>query len=305
MREQMNSLLEGGILKKPLPLDSFFTNEFLPDELRDWQRVGTTPTIALANERHSPDDLMVRGPIRGFEPYQYLYKPYQYLYIGYEDLLELPAETFVTDIVWLGQDRQVTALDLETPRESLGIEKLTDFVLADCRDGYHGNFDAKVLTENKPFLVLKIDGFPPHGEGRGMGNNLYYLNIKNENGLLDPDHKKPYGVASLEFTSRQFKLEELYRGALADLSPQAARGREIYLDSCLSCHRPLSGHFGGTLSNRNLEAIAVQAKYNRQYFLDWVRDPQGQIEGVKMGPHPYPEETLNQLIAFLEKIPGP
>ena len=199
MQEQMDALLENGILKKALPLDSFFTNEFLPDELRDWQKVGSPPAIALADERHSPDDLRIRGPIRGFEPYQPLY-------ISYEDLLKMPTETIVTDIVWLGQDRQTTVLDLETLRESLGIEELTDFVLADCRDGYEANFDAKVLIENKPFLVLQIDGFPPKRGGRGMGGNLYYLNLKNENGILNPEHKKPFGVTGLEFTRRQFKL---------------------------------------------------------------------------------------------------
>ncbi len=296
MREQMKALLESGILKEPLPLDSFFSDAFLPVELRDGQKVSSTPTVALTEERHSPDDLMVRGPIQGFQPYQHLY-------ISYRELLKLPAETLVTDILWLNQKREATVIYLETLRRSLGIAELTDFVLADCRDGYQANYDSVVLRKNQPFMVLQFDGLPQLGEGQDMGRYLYYLDVRNENGLLNPEHKKPYGVTGLEFTRRQLKLEELYRGTFAKLPPQAARGREIYVGACLSCHRPISAPFGGTLSNRNLEVIAVQAKYNRQYFLNWVRDPQGQIENVAMASHPYPDELMDQLIAFLEKIP--
>ncbi len=295
MQEQMADMLAAGIIEKPLPLEAFVSTEFLPDDLKNWK---PSVTIPLSDKRSSADDLCVVGPIDGFDSETSLY-------LAYKDLIKLPTETLVTDIVWLGEKRMATVLSIDALMAALGIGERSDFVVADCLDGYQANFDAEVLSKNKPYLVLQIDGAPPKfwGFQDGAANFAYYLNLKNEDGVLNPEHKKPFGVNRLEFTSREVKLAEIYEGAFANLSPEAALGREIYVGSCYSCHRPLSGNFGGTLSNRNLEVIAAHAKYNRQYFLDWTRDPQGQIESVKMGPHPYAEEQLDQLIAFLIKVP--
>lgn len=298
MKEQMDDLMTAGIIDNSIPLESFFSTNFLPLDLQDAAKEANAQKIQLTNARQSPDDLCVIGPIGGFEPYESLY-------IAYEDLLNLPTETAVTDIVWLGEEREVTVLDLDVLRNALSLMETTDFVVADCLDGYQSNFDAKVLKENKPFLVLKINGSPLKSWGFQADESKFshYLNLRTEAGILNPEHKKPFGVNRLEFTLKDSKLEEIYEGAFANLSPEAALGREIYVGSCSSCHRPLSGSFGGTMSNRNLEVIAIHAKYNQQYFLNWVRDPQSQLKGVKMGPHPYPVEQMNQLISFLGNVP--
>ncbi len=274
------------------------------------EKTGKPPTIPLNTVRRSGEDLCVNGPILGFDPGTSLY-------LAYEDLLKLPTHTLTTDLVWMGEKRKALVLPLEELRNALGLENVTDLVVVDCNDGYQAIFGAKVLKQNKPFLVLQIEGTPPGVWGlkegaatleynrleEGAETYAHYLNVETEKGLIDPDHKKPWGVTRLEFTRREVKFGELFKGNYTNLSEEASLGREIYLGSCYCCHAPMSGNMGGSISDRKLELLAAHAKYNQQYFLDWTRDPQGQMKGVKMSPHLYGEEQMNQLISFLKVVP--
>jgi len=97
------------------------------------------------------------------------------------------------------------------------------------------------------------------------------------------------------------QVADLFSGKWAKLSARAQEGREIWVNSCTSCHRGPGSSFGGTKSDRPFEVLVAHASLNQDYFKKYVRDPKSVVPTAKMEPHPhYTDAQLDALIAFLE-----
>jgi cytochrome c1 len=116
----------------------------------------------------------------------------------------------------------------------------------------------------------------------------------------DLEHKKPWGVTTLEVASFSDKYKGAYTGKWASLSQAAQRGREIWINSCASCHPGPAGTFSGTKAGRPFQVIAAYAGYDRGFFVKYVRDPKSLVASAKMEPHPdYTDAELSDLIEFI------
>lgn len=231
--------------------------------------------------------------------------PAQRRYLNRADLLAHPAVTTATVKIDFQENREasVTALPVSALLASLGVLSTGDLVIADCRDGYQSHYDAQQLPALDPVLVLAIDGEGPEVWGKRNGEWRYgpnYISIRAEADLPDPGSKRPFGLTTLTVTSWAERFAEIDQGARGAPDGPVARGREIFRNHCLACHRTGSGLAGGNLSNRAVEVVAAQSKYNRDYFNAIVRDPAAVMPGIAMGPHPhYTDADYAALHAYL------
>ena len=123
--------------------------------------------------------------------------------------------------------------------------------------------------------------------------------------LLDAGHKKPWGVTALELANFADRERDSFTGRWAVLSSRAVAGREIWINSCASCHRGPGTTFGGTKADRPFEVVAAHAGYNREYFKKYVRSPTSLMTGAKMEAHPhYTDAQLEELMAFITAESG-
>lgn len=314
LREQMETLLDLGLIDEAVPEEDFYSIEFLPEPVRKQateesaEPAGPVSLIPAEGdpfsfpvnpERTSPTDLEIRAPLSGQagdEP----------VYLAYDDLRGHPAVTELdAPIDWLDfEKRPVKALFLSDLQESLGLTTATDLILATCNDGYQANYTAEQIGRHEPFIVLEIDGEGPGDWGRKEDGTWfrgpYYFAIVEAGDLLDPTSKAPFGVYRLTFTTQRERFAELYAGKFASLPADAAAGREIFVNHCLNCHSSPSTIVGGTMSNRTMPVLAAHAKFNRDYFDQFVMDPPSLMPGIIMPGHPhYEPKHLDQLRAFL------
>jgi cytochrome c2 len=192
--------------------------------------------------------------------------------------------------------------------KALPIAPDADSLLATCGDGYTSVFTSEFIARYRPFLVLEINGkgpkdWPPPGLGYNPGPFVITVsaNIVPKAAIYrDVEHKKPWGVTTLEVASYAERFRGVYSGRWSTLSERAQDGREIWINSCASCHQGPSGIFGGTKAARPFEVIAAYAGYDRAYFMRYVRDPKSLVPCAKMEPHPrYTDNELSNLIAFI------
>ncbi len=116
----------------------------------------------------------------------------------------------------------------------------------------------------------------------------------------DLEHKKPWGVTTIEVASYADRYRGAYSGKWASLSPSGRRGREIWINSCASCHQGPEGTFGGIKAGRPFPVIAAYAGYDRPYFVKYVRNPRSLVPCAMMEPHPrYTDAELSDLIEFI------
>jgi cytochrome c1 len=117
---------------------------------------------------------------------------------------------------------------------------------------------------------------------------------------VDAGHKRPWGVTALEVAGFAERFAGALTGSWAALSPRAAAGRELWVDSCASCHAGPPGTFGGTKSGRPFAVLAAHAQFNAAYFRGYIRDPKKFVPTAAMEPHPhYTEAQLDALAAFV------
>jgi cytochrome c2 len=96
------------------------------------------------------------------------------------------------------------------------------------------------------------------------------------------------------------RFKGMYSGKWASLPPRARAGREIWVNSCASCHSGPKASFGGTKADRPFEVIAAYAEFDRPFFMKYVRDPKGLVASAKMEPHPwYTDPQLGDLVSFI------
>ena len=159
----------------------------------------------------------------------------------------------------------------------------------------------------RPFLVLEINGkgpvdWPPAGLNFNPGPYVITVSpsvAPSVSRFLDVEHKKPWGVTTIEVARFQDRFRPIYSGKWVSLGQAAQEGRTIWINSCASCHAGPAGTFGGTKADRPFPVVAAYAMYDRAFFMKYVRDPKSLVPSAKMEPHPrYTDDQLDQLIAF-------
>ena len=189
-----------------------------------------------------------------------------------------------------------------------------DGVIATCTDGYAAIYTAEYRTKYNPFLIVEINGegpekWPPKGMTFNPGP--YVISISDElapgvSGLLDASHKRPWGVDRVEVVDYSERFAPFYKGASASASGSVAEGREIWINSCFSCHDLPEAGLGGTKAARPMQIVMMQAVYNPDYFNRYVRAPSTINPSAKMTAHPhYSNEQLDGLREFLRMLSNP
>lgn len=262
--------------------------------------------LPLHAERSSPFDLTVTGRLEGVPAGSARY-------VRWADLRALPTHRLVLDGEFVKGEQVMTVVYLSDVWNALPKAKGADTVLATCTDGYTSVYTQPFIAENRPFVILEINGagpdaWPPPGITYNPGPYVIFVSTKvasTVGTLLDVGHKRPWGVAAIELANYEERYAAIHRGRWSRLSERATEGRQIWINSCASCHQGPGGIFGGTKSDRPFEVLAAHAGYNQAYFKRYVRDPQGVVAGAKMEAHPhYSEGQLDALIAFITAEPG-
>jgi len=299
LQEQIDQLVEIGMIEgEPPTVRQFFNEELLPEATRN---APAPSALKLHPERRDATDLEIYGPFAGFaegEP----------AFIRYEDLLALDdLHPWESPLELVDEPVQVEGLDLATLWEALGVKGSTNLVLADCSDGYQGNYGFNVLTRNRPMLFLRINGqtVPDWAASHDRPEwGPYIIYVSNEDGLKDPSHKNPWGVERMTFTTEEAVFGPYLEIVAAENDPHAGLGLEMFIHNCSSCHNAQETAMGGSFSTRPLSLIAMFAQTNEAYFRDVVVDPaKTNPLAERMPAHPhYTAEDLDALVAFMEAL---
>ncbi len=258
-------------------------------------------TLELHRERGSSLDLALTGRLAGLAAGETRY-------VTWAELRALPTSELTLDGEFVKGPQALTVVFLADLVKALPVEPGSDAVLATCVDGYASVYTSAFISTYRPFLVLEIDGkgprdWPPKGLDYNPGPYVVTVSpgvAPAFSQYRDPQHKKPWGVATLEFASYADRFGALYGGPWASLAPAAREGREIWVNSCASCHPGPAGTFGGTKSGRPFPVIAAYAGADPAYFNRYVRDPKSLVPCAQMEPHPlYTDAELSGLAAFI------
>ncbi len=261
--------------------------------------------VELHRERGSPLDLAVTGQLAGVPGGETRYVPWA-------ELRALPVARLRLQDEFTPGEQEVTVLYLDELWRALPAAPGADVLLATCNDGYASVYRRSFIAKYRPFLVLEIDGrgpadWPPPGLKFNPGPYVITIAaavVPAVATLLDANHKKPWGVVTVEFASYAERFHDAYAGAWARLSARAAAGREIWVNSCASCHAGPGQAFGGAKSGQAFPTLAALAAANPVFFRDYVRHPQALVPAAKMEGHPhYTDPELDQLIAFITAEP--
>lgn len=263
--------------------------------------------LELHSEKQSPFDLALSGKIEGVPAGETRY-------VRWDELAALPTRVLKLDGEFVPGPQDVTIVMLADLLARLPRKADADTVIATCSDGYASIYTQSFIKDYQPFLVLKINGqgpdrWPPAGLKFNPGP--YVISIADQlapgaSKLLDAGHKRPWGVNAIEFANYDERLAVLHQGALAKPSAPAAEGREIWINSCFSCHNIPQSKLGGTKAARPIQILASHAAYNADYFKTYVRTPAKLNPAAKMEPHPhYTDAQLDSLIAFLKDTLAP
>jgi hypothetical protein len=230
------------------------------------------------------------------------------------DLLALP--TTVIDVTgkFGSEAKDARVLFLSDLVAALPAKPGANVLLASCTDGYLSVYTFDFIRRYRPYLVLEIAGRgPEHWPPPGLAFNPAPFAIDASASLApgveeyrDIGHKRPWGVVSIRLSSMPESFGAFFQGRWASPSPAAAAGREIWINSCASCHPGAGGATGGTKSGRPMEIVQAIAGANRAFFMQYVRNPTSLDPRAKMEPHPwYSDAELDQLIEFLTAPAAP
>jgi hypothetical protein len=262
---------------------------------------GSARALDLHAERSSPYDLALTGKLAGVPEGVSRY-------VRWPDLRALPTSKLTMNGEFIDGPQELTVVFLDDLWKALPVEPGADCVLATCADGYASVFTSDFISRYRPFLVLEINGkgpkdWPPPGLDFNPGPFVITVSdrlVPSVALFRDLEHKKPWGVTTLEIASFTERYRPIFTGRWASLSAAARDGRDIWINSCACCHKGPGGKFGGTKANRPFEVLAAYAGYDRAFFTKYVRDPKSLVPCAKMEPHPnYTDEDLADLIAFI------
>jgi cytochrome c2 len=259
--------------------------------------------MELHGDRSSPLDLAVTGRLAGV-------RDGETSYARWSDLRALPSTRLTVDGEFMKGPQVLTVVFLSDLWRALPTGTGADSILATCADGYVSVYTSAFISDYKPFIVLEING---RGPGEWLPPALAYnpgpyaIMVSADVAPLvahypNVQHKKPWGVTTVEIASYADRFKGIYSGSWASLSPAAASGREIWVNSCASCHAGPAGIFGGTKAGRPFQVVAAYAGYDRAFFMKYVRDPKSLVPCAKMEPHPrYTDDELSGLIEFITR----
>ena len=257
--------------------------------------------LELHAQRGSPFDLALTGQLAGVAAGETRYA-------SWEDLRALPTSQVRLDGEFVKGPQVLTVVFLSDLWRALPALPGADALFATCGDGYVGIFTSGFIGTYRPFLVLEINGkgpadWPP--PGLKFNPAPYVVTVSAElvpaaAAFLDIEHKKPWGVTTIEVASFAERVRGIYSGPWASAGPTGRAGREIWVNSCASCHSGPAGTFGGTKAGRPFQVLAAFAAYDRPFFLKYVRDPKSLVPSAKMEAHPrYTDEQMAQLVEFI------
>jgi len=251
--------------------------------------------------RGSPFDLAVTGRLAGLAKGQVRYA-------SWSDLRALPTSRLTLDGEFVKGPQVLTVVFLSDLLAALPLGPGADSVLATCGDGYAGIYTSPFIATYRPFLVLEINGkgpadWPPPGLEFNPAPYVITVSAQVAPGaatFLDVEHKKPWGVTSIEVASFAERFGGIYSGKFASIGAAARAGREIWVNSCASCHAGPTGTFGGTKADRPFQVIAAYAVFDRPFFMTYVRDPKSLVPSAYMEAHPhYTDAQLSDLVEFI------
>ncbi len=233
-------------------------------------------------------------------------------YVRWADLRALPSIQLRPNGEYLSGAEEITVVLLSELWRALPRNVAADTLLATCNDGYASVYEIDLIVRCRPFLILEINGLPPDrwpppGMQSNPGPYVIWLTASfapEVAGLLDPAHKKPWGVISLEVASRAERFRDAFAGRWAALSNRAAAGRTIWIDSCASCHTGPGSTFGGTKGGVPFAELASHAQFRPEYFKQYIRTPKALKPDAKMTAHShYTDSHIAAILAFVAAEP--
>jgi len=257
--------------------------------------------LELHRTRFSDTDLAVSGLVAGIGTGETRY-------VRWADLRAQPTHRLKLAAEFFPGEQEVTVIFLDELRRALPVAVQADTVLARCADGYASIYRDNFVAECRPFLVLEINGLGPEKwppPGLQFNPAPYVISVSAAIAppvarLLDPGHKKPWGVTSIEFARLGDIFHDTYTGRWANLSARASAGREIWINSCASCHPGPGAALGGTKSGQPFRVLEVLARYDADFFKTYVRRPKSVNPMAQMEAHPhYSDAQLDELVAFV------
>ncbi len=266
--------------------------------------------LPLYEERLSATDLTVSGLLTGVPAGAMRY-------VRWADLAKLPFSKLKLTGEFVSGEQEVTVVFLSDFWAALPRAAQADTVLASCTDGYLSVYRSTFIKEFRPFLILAINGlgpekWPPPGLKFNPGPYVISVAAAVEPAvarLVDAGHKRPWGVTQVTVVNYESTFAGFFSGRWAALSARATAGRELWINSCASCHHGPVGSpstSGGTKSDRPFDVLAAHATHNSDYFKRYIRDPKGFVLTAKMEPHPhYSDSQLAALVAFLRSESNP
>jgi hypothetical protein len=257
--------------------------------------------LPLQAERSSPFDLAVTGALAGVPNGARRY-------VRYADLCALPTTKLLISDEFVQGSQEVTVVFLSDFWKALPVQPDADCLLATCQDEYASVFRREFIATYRPFLVLKINGAGPaqwSGHGLASDPGPYAITVSPAlvpaaDNFLSLEHKKPWGVVTVEFARYAEKFHDAYDGRWATLSRRAAAGRELWVNACASCHPGPGRTFSGTKSHQAFAILAAIARGDPVLFRQYVHQPTSVSVDAKMEEHAYfTSDQLNAIIAFI------
>ena len=255
------------------------------------------PRAILRVERSSGGDMEVGGDLVGIAPGSTRY-------VRYEDLLQLPQETYsVSDDSNFRGATEISGVALSTLAQILG--QSADMMVAICYDHYRTNYPADYLSAHHPLLVLKInrkdrDHWPASAEGGSMAPYLISHPVFKPSFKVlshEDEPQIPYGVTRIEFRREAEVFGPIRpRGNWPADSP-VEQGYVIARQDCFRCHN--MGSEGGTMGGHSWSQLAAIARFDETRFQHTIRDPQSVRPGAKMPARKeYDDATLHALTEY-------
>ncbi|MGB0370639.1 MAG: c-type cytochrome [Opitutales bacterium] len=223
---------------------------------------------------------------------------------SYEKVSSLPSEQFTFDEGSYFSGQTVKIVRLSELWKAVDPGESADTMTAYCKDKYFSVYTRDWVDTYKPFIIIEVEGKAPR-EWTGTVKNAapYFISFDLEEGMppyQHASHKRPWGVESVTFGNYSEMFSVFYEEPFADLKGPALEGRDVWINSCASCHEAPGNGIGGHKAVRPWEVLAVHAKMNVQYFKKYVHDPKSLNPAAQMEPHPHiTEAQLNALVAFL------
>lgn len=284
------------VLARIVWLSSFLLTGF-------WQSEPLPPTVSgsapLLADRSSPGDLEIGGELAGLPKGAVRY-------VRYEDLLQLPQETYtVADDTNFKGKTEISGVALTTLAKLFGQAAHSDLIVAICYDKYRSNYPSDYLKAHHPILVLKIDGklrdrWPPSEDGGPLGPYLIsHPTFKPSFKVLSHEDEPqiPFGVTRLEFRTESVVFGAIRPPGKWDANSQVGQGYIIARQDCFRCHG-LYGE-GGERASRSWLVLSAWAATDPTRFQQYIHNPQSIQPSAKMPAHgDYDQATLEALTAY-------